>query len=103
MPKAVKGRKKALGVQAGEAADVLNAISQHGLDEQGILRILQVEQAPCDHVKSPCRANRKDNVACFCQLVPAETSYRKKGLWQKEQAHLDTLGRDPTEDRRAVR
>ncbi|EFJ43553.1 flagellar-specific protein Ssa14 [Volvox carteri f. nagariensis] len=100
MPRGVKGRKKAAGVGAGEAADLLNAIHQHGLEEQEILRVLQVEQAPCDHARSPCRVSRKDNVTCFCQLVPAGTSFRKKGLWQKEQAHLGTLGRDPVEEKR---
>ncbi|GLI70002.1 hypothetical protein VaNZ11_014736, partial [Volvox africanus] len=92
--------RKSQGVGAGEAANLLNAIYQNELDDREFLRILGVDQTPCDHLRSPCRASRKDNVACFCQLVPGETAFRKKGLWKKEQAHLATLGQDPTEDKR---
>lgn len=103
MPRGVRGRKKAPGVGAGEAANLLSAIHEDGLDERKILRIIHADKTPCDHVRSACRVNRKDNVACFCQLVPAETSSRKKGLWQKEQAHLGSLGHDSSIDKREVR
>ncbi|PNH10262.1 Ubiquitin carboxyl-terminal hydrolase 26, partial [Tetrabaena socialis] len=91
-----RGNRKATAVPACEAANLLNAINGDGLDEGDILRILKVEKQ-CDFAKNPCRANKKDQVTCFCQLVPAETSFRKKGLWQKDQAHLGTLGSDPAE------
>ncbi|GFR39860.1 hypothetical protein Agub_g358, partial [Astrephomene gubernaculifera] len=100
MPRVAKGKKKAQGVEVDEVASLLTAIHQQGLSEADILRILKVDRVLCDHLKSPCRANKKDNVACFCQLVPAETSYRKKGLWQKEQTYLNSLGADPVEQRR---
>ena len=40
-----------------------------------------------------CKGKNKDNPNCLCGLIPAEGSWRKKGLWQKEEtlvASLDT-------------
>ncbi|KAG2495617.1 hypothetical protein HYH03_006217 [Edaphochlamys debaryana] len=101
-PRGAKARKKGgAAVGVNEAADLLSAInSSSGLDEREVLRVIGVDKAaPCDPAK-PCKQNKKDNVACFCQLVPADTSFRKKGLWQKDQAYLGTLGPDPVEQKR---
>lgn len=45
---------------------------------------------------------KKDNPNCFCGLIPAPGSVRKKGLWQKDPEALKQLGDDPAEEKRAV-
>ncbi|KAG2444722.1 hypothetical protein HXX76_001466 [Chlamydomonas incerta] len=102
MPRPAKGKrgKGTAAVGVNDAADLLERLNSSGLGEKEVLGIVGADKAPCEHLRSPCTRNRKDNVACFCQLVPAETSYRKKGLWQKEQMYLGTLGLDPKEKQR---
>ncbi len=102
MPRA-RPKKKGGVIDAGKAEDLLNVLSSNGgIDEKQLLEILKVEKRPCDHLKAPCKTNRKENVACFCQLVPPETSYRKKGLWVKDQSYLASLGADPSDSKRQV-
>ncbi|KAG2448999.1 hypothetical protein HYH02_005753 [Chlamydomonas schloesseri] len=103
MPRPAKGKRgKGAGAAVGghDAADLLERLNSSGLGEKEVLSIIGADKVPCNHLRNPCARNRKENVACFCQLVPAETSYRKKGLWQKEQTYLGTLGSDPSEKQR---
>lgn len=96
-------KKKGGIIDAGKAEDLLNVLNSNGgIDEKQLLEILKVEKRPCDHLKAPCKTNRKENVACFCQLVPPETSFRKKGLWVKDQSYLASLGADPSDTKRQV-
>lgn len=44
----------------------------------------------------------RDNPECFCALLPAPGTFRRKGLWQKEPA-LASLGQDPATQARVVR
>lgn len=48
-----------------------------------------------------CRVNTRDNPNCFCGLVPPVNGNRKSGLWQKTSEIIQSLGPDPTLDRRA--
>nr|AAG42764.1 ubiquitin-specific protease 26 [Arabidopsis thaliana] len=47
-----------------------------------------------------CRVNTRDNPNCFCGLVPPLNGSRKSGLWQKTSEIIQSLGPDPTLDRR---
>ncbi|KAK9809511.1 hypothetical protein WJX73_006526 [Symbiochloris irregularis] len=64
------------------------------------LAILGVPEPPCPDPYDKACKNRKDNPNCFCGLIPAEGSYRRKGLWQKDAEALLVLGEDPSKSKR---
>ena len=75
----------------------------HVVTEHTFLEALHIPSQPCsDPFDKACKL-RKDNTNCFCGLVPALDSYRKKGLWQKDPDGLSKLGADPTSNKREVK
>ncbi|KAF8072683.1 UBP26 [Scenedesmus sp. PABB004] len=100
---APKGKAKARGEEL-EAAEARALLEKLDAGEELPLRAL----AKVFRLGAPCAPScgtkgskgAKDNPECFCALVPAEGSFRKKGLWQKEPV-LGALGADPANERRA--
>lgn len=85
------------------AARLLELNFVHDLDKPQLLRLLNADQQPCDCTGKPCKSACKTNPNCLCQLIPAEGSFRKKGLWQKDKELLKGLGEDPKLVARKVR
>ena len=50
-----------------------------------------------------CKANNKSDPNCFCGWLPQPGSFKKKGLWQREQDLRANLGHDPRSTLRKVR
>jgi len=90
-------------VDAAEARCLLQQLDrqeQLSLDAlQRLFKVSQLECPPSCHSKGS--KGNKDNPNCVHGLVPAENSFRKKGLWQKETL-INQLGRDPADDKRKV-
>lgn len=59
-------------------------------DQSMLIKLYNVSLVPC---KSRCRGMK--NPTCFCNLLPPDNGFKKKGLWMKEKAVLKTLGPDP--------
>ena len=95
-------KKGQADVSATDAETLLEALQTSGLDDSKLLELVGASQPACDLLKHACKTNRKENPNCFCQLLPAEGSFRKKGLWQKDQMYLNALGPDPAYQRREV-
>jgi hypothetical protein len=97
MPK--KKRKEGLALSFPSAETVREKIEQQGsLRPAEVWKYLNVEFAPCG---GNCKGGKK-SPNCLCGLIPKESSYRRKGLWQKG-AELATVPEtDPSETRREV-
>ncbi|GAX84137.1 hypothetical protein CEUSTIGMA_g11560.t1 [Chlamydomonas eustigma] len=86
-------------VDAATCAGLIQQIEESGsLSPVVTLKLLRCDTQSCNGF---CKANRRDDPYCFCGLAPAEGSYRKKGLWQKDSAFISKYGRDPAERERA--
>lgn len=83
-----------------EAQQLLLEDTQGGLPLEKLLWLAKASVPPCD---GTCKSNTKGNPGCFCGWVPAPTSFKKKGLWQKEPTVLTQLGSDPNLAKREVR
>lgn len=97
-----KGRQGE-GLDANEARLALQLLDRNEqLPRETLLKVFKLGQAPCPPTCG-AKGNKgsKDNPECFHGLMPAEGSFRKKGLWQKE-AVLGQLGHDPADDKRQV-
>jgi hypothetical protein len=72
------------------------------LPHDTLLKVFRLGQTPCPPTcGTKGSKGSKDNPECFHGLMPAEGSFRKKGLWQKEPV-LGQLGHDPADDKRQV-
>lgn len=103
MPPGRKAKgKQGEGLDANEARLALQLLD---LDEQlpweTLLKVFKLGQTPCPPACGTKGKGSKDNPECFHGLMPAEGSFRKKGLWQKEPI-LGQLGHDPADDKRQV-
>jgi hypothetical protein len=95
-------KRQSCAITLTVADELLEVIQTKGtLDHDQLLLQLKAGQPPCDPWK-PCKANNKQNPNCLCQLIPAEGSTRKKGVWQKDKAYLSALGPDPAGTLRSV-
>ena len=82
------------------ALQLIDELQANTLPLHKRLWLAKADALPCDCC---CKHNDKVNPGCFCGWVPAPSSYKKKGLWQKEPGALASLGReDPKELRREV-
>lgn len=90
----------AAGVSDDAARDLILGLRAGTVSAEEKRRLALADAGPCD---GACKANTKANPSCFCGWVPAEGSFRKKGLWQKEPALLAGLGADPRAALRQVR
>lgn len=84
-------------------ARYLKVLDATGFDKEALLHLLHADQQPCDCAGKPCKSASKSNPNCLCQLIPAESSFKKKGLWQKDKDLLKGLGDDPSLLDRKVR
>jgi ubiquitin carboxyl-terminal hydrolase 48 len=99
--KAAKGRADA--VDADEAREVLQTLECGAPPPpETLLKVFRLNMGPCSASCGKGGKGSKDNPCCFHGLLPAEGSFRKKGLWQKEPV-LGQLGFDPADDKRMVR
>jgi ubiquitin carboxyl-terminal hydrolase 48 len=88
-------------LDAAACAGLIQQIEGCGsLSPDVILHLLKCDTTACNGV---CKANRRDDPNCFCGLTPAEGSFRRKGLWQKDSAFIGSFGKDPSERERTVR
>eukprot|EP00882_Tetradesmus_deserticola_P026693 GHRQ01029473.1.p1 GENE.GHRQ01029473.1~~GHRQ01029473.1.p1 ORF type:complete len:230 (+),score=20.58 GHRQ01029473.1:304-993(+) len=104
MPPGRKAKgKQSEGLDANEARLALQLLDRNEqLSEETLLKVFRLGQTPCPPACGikPSKGS-KDNPECFHGLMPAEGSFRKKGLWQKEPV-LGQLGHDPADDKRPV-
>jgi hypothetical protein len=101
-PKAGKAKPKAEEVEPDEAREVLQLLEAGAAPPLDTLaKVFRLNVACAASCGEKGSRGAKDTPCCVHGLVPAEGSFRKKGLWQKEPA-LGTLGHDPAEDRQEV-
>ncbi|KAF5832457.1 hypothetical protein DUNSADRAFT_11624 [Dunaliella salina] len=87
-------RRKAANANVQENERELIAQLQSGsLPAEQKLRLVKGDVPAC--VPGTCKANNKANPNCLCGWVPAESGYKKKGLWQRETGILSSFGTDP--------
>lgn len=67
-----------------------------------LLRVVGANRPCSESIYDKNCKGKRDNPNCFCGLIPAPGSVRKKGLWQKDPEALKSLGSDPAEDKREV-
>ena len=93
--------KQPVGIELQAAVRLLQQLEAgHTVSDGELLHVLGVPAPPCpDPYDKGCKF-RKDNPNCFCGLVPAHGSFRRKGLWQKE--GVLALGDDPAKGKREV-
>jgi ubiquitin carboxyl-terminal hydrolase 48 len=104
MPPGRKGKvKQSEGLDANEARLALQQLDRNEqLPHDTLLKVFKLGQTPCPPAcGTKGSKGSKDNPECFHGLMPAEGSFRKKGLWQKEPV-LGQLGHDPADDKRQV-
>lgn len=100
--KAGKSSKAAGVVEADEAREVLQLLrcgAQPPVDT--LHKVFRLNLGPCSAACGKGGKGTRDNPCCFHGLLPAENSFRKKGLWQKEPV-VGQLGHDPADDKRLV-
>jgi hypothetical protein len=97
-----KGRQSE-GLDANEARLALQLLDRNEqLPRETLLKVFKLGQTSCPPAcGTKGSKGSKDNPECFHGLMPAEGSFRKKGLWQKEPV-LGQLGHDPAGDKRQV-
>ena len=78
--------------------DLLDRLEGGCLDQGSLELLVKSDVAPCSRA---CKSNVR-NPYCFCGLAPPEGSFRKRGLWQKDSAVLESIGRDPAVEAREV-
>ncbi len=101
---APKGGKNAALVpkelSAADARQLLQFVgSGHSLSDEQRLLLARLDHSPC---AGQCGRNDKSNASCFSGLVPAEGSFKKKGLWKKQPDCLGKLGGNPEDAKRQV-
>ncbi|WIA08663.1 hypothetical protein OEZ85_008090 [Tetradesmus obliquus] len=101
MPPGRKAKgKQGEGLDANEARLALQLLDlDQQLPRETLLKVFKLGQTPCPPACGTKGKGSKDNPECFHGLMPAEGSFRKKGLWQKEPI-LGQLGHDPADDKR---
>ncbi|KAF6259485.1 hypothetical protein COO60DRAFT_1001184 [Scenedesmus sp. NREL 46B-D3] len=102
MPPGRKAKgKQSEGLDANDARLVLQLLDRNEqLSLETLLRVFKLGQTSCPPAcGTKGSKGSKDNPECFHGLMPAEGSFRKKGLWQKEPV-LGQLGYDPADDER---
>jgi ubiquitin carboxyl-terminal hydrolase 48 len=89
------------GSQARQLHDVIQRTGTLPVDD--ILELFNARQQACaaDAAAKACK-HKGSSPNCFAGLVPQPTSFRRKGLWQKDSAALVSLGPDPSAGRRQV-
>lgn len=85
----------------GDALAVKRSVEEGQLSDEALLALLKANQKACDLYDKACKGKR-DNPNCLCGLIPAPSSYRRKGLWQKAPEAFACLGANPLDDKRQV-
>jgi hypothetical protein len=101
--KSKAARGKAEPVDADEAREALQLLDAGAAPPVDTLhKVFRLNVGPCSATcgKQGSKGS-KDNPCYFHGMLPAEGSFRKKGLWQKEPV-LGQLGHDPADDKRMV-
>ena len=56
----------------------------------------------CQNIYNKACKCKKDNPNCLTGIIPGPSSFRKKGLWQKDTKALLAQGHDPNDDLKEV-
>jgi ubiquitin carboxyl-terminal hydrolase 48 len=98
-----KGKRSKAGpdLSFGDALAVKRSVEEGQLSDERLLALLNADQKACELYDKACKGKR-DNPNCMCGLIPAPSSYRRKGLWQKTPEAFACLGPNPLDDKRQV-
>ena len=80
------------------ASDQVKKLENGSLDPVQKMGIVKLDVTPCSNI---CKINTR-HPDCLCGLVPAQGSWRKKGLWRKDSTLISSIGQDPALREREV-
>lgn len=100
--KAAKRARAVTDLEPDVAVRMHEALQAGQLDPADLATALRADAPGCEPSDKPAASckGRKDNPNCLCGLVPAQGSFRRKGLWQKDPEAVAKLGIEPADSQR---